>query len=592
MRTHDVGKPGDTRHHEQVPSVQKAFAKDVKSLIRVIEQMGNPFCEDSADLLVLDTKEIVPKCVVEAVSGAKMKGQSMYDKYVEERLNKRSKPITDTIQRCNLSLFGTPEKRQSRKTGNQVADLKSDCRLFSRLYIACQAREGNLEEFFKHENSSSPPALSCHGKMRTGQKSKLITCVEVSTKVERPPVDAVVLDGAAIVNMLPPGKCKTFKEYAETVFLPYIVNFRAQNVKRIDLVWDRYLENSLKQGTREARGTGTRRRVCDNAAIPLNWKSFLRLDDNKKELFQYLTAGVQSLRISDVDVISTADVDIISSTTIDKAGLAPCNHEEADTRIFVHARDASVNGMKKILIRTVDTDVVILAIAFAKKLEVEELWVAFGVGKHLRYFPIHKIAGSLTIQQCEGLPFFHALTVCDTVSYFSGKGKKTAFQAWKCYPEATEVFCALSLPQTMLSEQQFRVLERFVVIMYSRTSPHQDVNHARQSMFSQGTRSIESIPPTQAALEQHVKRAAFQAGHVWGRTLDPIQELPSAADWGWHLSSDGWTPTWSTLPEASEACNELIKCGCKSACRGLCKCTKANLPCTALCTCNGNCYQE
>ena len=130
------------------------------------------------------------------------------------------------------------------------------------------------------------------------------------------------------------------------------------------------------------------------------------------------------------------------------------------------------------------------------------------------------------------------------------------------------------------------------VIMYSRTSPHQDVNHARQSMFSQGTRSIESIPPTQAAFEQHVKRAAFQAGQVWGRTLHPMQELPSATDWGWNLSSDGWIPTWSTLPEASKACNELIKCGCKNACRGLCKCTKANLPCTALCSCNGNCYQE
>lgn len=33
---------------------------------------------------------------VEAVSGAKIKGQSMYDNYVEERLKKRSKPITDT----------------------------------------------------------------------------------------------------------------------------------------------------------------------------------------------------------------------------------------------------------------------------------------------------------------------------------------------------------------------------------------------------------------------------------------------------------------------------------------------------------------
>ena len=303
--TYDVRKTADTRHHEQVPSVQKAFAKDVQNLIGVIEEMGNPFYEDSADLLVLDTKEIVPKCVVEAVSGAKAKGQSMYDKYVEERLDKRSKPITDTIKRCNLPLFGTPEKRQSSKTSNQVADLKSVCRLFSRLYIACQAREGNLEEFFKHENSPSPPALSCNGKMRSRQKSELITCVEVDTTLERPSVDAVVLDGAAIIHMLPPGKCKTFKEYAETVFLMYVSNYRAQNVKRIDLVWDRYIENSLKEGTSEARGTGTRRRFCDNAAIPLNWKSFLRLDDNKKELFQYLAARVQSLRLPNVEVIST-----------------------------------------------------------------------------------------------------------------------------------------------------------------------------------------------------------------------------------------------------------------------------------------------
>ena len=257
--------------------------------------------------------------------------------------------------------------------------------------------------------------------MRTGQKSELITCVEVETILERPSVDAIVVDTAAVVNMLPPGKCKTFKEYAESVFLAHIINHQTQNVKRIDLVWNRYLENSLNQGTREARGSGSRRRVCDNAAIPLSWKSFLRLDDNKTELFLYLAVSVASISIPDVGIISTTDVDVISSTTIDKDGLAPCNHEEADTRIFVHAKHASVSGMKKILIRTVDTDVVILAIAFLHKLEVEELWVTFVVGKHLRYLPIHKISSSLTIQQCEGLPFFHAVTGCDTVSYFAGQ---------------------------------------------------------------------------------------------------------------------------------------------------------------------------
>ena len=96
----------------------------------------------------------------------------------------------------------------------------------------------------------------------------------------------------------------------------------------------------------------------------------------------------------------------------------------------------------------------------------------------------------------------------------------------------------------------------------------------------------------QAALAQHVRRAAFQVGHVWGRSLDSVQELPSASDWGWLQSSDGWVLNWTSLPEASKACSELIRCGCKQACQGLCKCTRANLPCTALCTCNGSCYQE
>ena len=36
-------------HHEQVPCVQTTFAKDVQSLTREIENLGNPFTEDLPD---------------------------------------------------------------------------------------------------------------------------------------------------------------------------------------------------------------------------------------------------------------------------------------------------------------------------------------------------------------------------------------------------------------------------------------------------------------------------------------------------------------------------------------------------------------
>ena len=53
-------------------------------------------------------------------------------------------------------------------------------------------------------------------------------------------------------------------------------------------------------------------------------------------------------------------------------------------------------GLKKVLIRAVDTDVVVLVIAYARKLDLQELWIAFGVGNHFRYLSIHKTTTSLT----------------------------------------------------------------------------------------------------------------------------------------------------------------------------------------------------
>lgn len=57
------------------------------------------------------------------------------------------------------------------------------------------------------------------------------------------------------------------------------------------------------------------------------------------------------------------------------------------------------------------------------------------------------------------------------------------------------------MPQLMQSNKQLRVLEWFVILMYNQTTRHEDVNKALQFIFSQGTRSIESIPPGQAAIE-------------------------------------------------------------------------------------------
>ena len=154
--------------------------------------------------------------------------------------------------------------------------------------------------------------------------------------------------------------------------------------------------------------------------------------------------------------------------------------------------------------------------------------------------------------------------------------------------EATQAFEVLQLMQTDMSESALATVERFVVLLYDRTSGIMNVNDSRKYLFTQKARSLENYPPTLEALKQHIKRAIYQS-NCWNRALFYQQELPNPADWGWKKGSTGWEPLWTTLSEASQACYELICCGCNKGCSRWCKCVKAALKCTALCHCGGEC---
>ena len=69
---------------------------------------------------------------------------------------------------------------------------------------------------------------------------------------------------------------------------------------------------------------------------------------------------------------------------------------------------------------------VVLAISCFSQLCLDELWIHSGVGKNVRLIAAHEIACALGPAKCSALPVFHCLTGCDTVSSFSGKGKKSA----------------------------------------------------------------------------------------------------------------------------------------------------------------------
>ena len=75
-------------------------------------------------------------------------------------------------------------------------------------------------------------------------------------------------------------------------FAPYVLH-QLETANRVDLVFDEYRKDSLKAATRENRGSGQCQRVLPNALIPCDWKGFLRVDENKTELFRYLSEKVR-----------------------------------------------------------------------------------------------------------------------------------------------------------------------------------------------------------------------------------------------------------------------------------------------------------
>ncbi len=172
--------------------------------------------------------------------------------------------------------------------------------------------------------------------------------------------------------------------------------------------------------------------------------------------------------------------------------LAPCTHEEADTRIILRAGRRSPGGSTSQLLHTVDTDVIFAGMLW-KQLVV--VWDATSTGCHLHEISAHRILNSLGSVIFKSPPVFHAFTGCDTVSCFAGRGKKTAFTVWSSHRAVTDAFLHLATsPTCPVSEACMACLEHLVIVMYDKTN---------EQSFTQKDRAYDASSSTRAALLQH-----------------------------------------------------------------------------------------
>ena len=160
---------------------------------------------------------------------------------------------------------------------------------------------------------------------------------------------------------------KTFREYCG-IEISEKVKRMANTLETVDVMFDVYRKASRKQETREAhegraKNKGVRVNIKKNYPVYRKFKQVLEVSENKTELFSFIAYTlVENFQHKRETIVATKGETVVSNLHIETKYLESCKKEEADGRMFLHALDMSRLGLKKLLMVTVDTDAVVIAL--------------------------------------------------------------------------------------------------------------------------------------------------------------------------------------------------------------------------------------
>ena len=580
-------------HNECSKTRMERDDSDEGRIVVSLQQHG--VFQDGPDTLrnIMNNDLVTPE-IQDSLLSAELLGHEQMQVFVARRLCEPS----DSDQHLNLK---SPIHKNRAKTFSSLYEVVQPCRgkqdtikvdrnILQRLITAYRAgREVHLENILQHELMAVPLSLattsgSLHSTNKSVMANILTQQVEVPANITVVEPSCLLIDGQALVMALgKPTDIATFGQYADT-FTNTVFRMGA-NFGRIDVVFDRYQQESIKTGTRTKRNQRHRpvRRMMENdplVPLPSDWSSFMALEENKADLALLLSSHLieHSRRVESVVVTAGG---FVEATTVKSShpeldiSFLRADHEEADTRLILHCVHAR---METIVVSARDTDVLLLLLAHYDKMGCTRLYMKAGTSKEPKYFPVHAIREVLSADQIDTLLAFHAVTGCDSVSQFCGHGKKTAWQVFQKHHKDLA-----DLGKGCLTENTVASAEKFICKMYG--SPKVDTcNKARVKLFCIG-RAQENLPPTSDAAKFHIMRSHYQAS-VWNQAHLQHPDLLPVTEMGWMHSEGQLVPRLLSLPPIPKACKEITTCGCTKGCLSQrCSCRKIRMECIEACNC-------
>ena len=579
---------------------KKIDEESVQKIIDTVKSFDNPFlCKESSSIVHLSSGLEADKETNACYLNAKKTGEEAVDEFCKERLVEKKLDFYDPIKLTKLKTFDDMVSRPKSKAKLTIQSAKEDKQLFKRLLLLAQEQKLDLVDLLSYPLSSVPPALgNFDGSLRKTNKSALFKCLEKLEPSCRVTFDnsfsdstALLVDGMAFLHKQKPSE--TFADFASKLMRQLLAIAKAYGARRVDFVIDQYNKVSIKNSERSRRMTSANviRLTRASQKMPSSLADFLCVSKNKEALFDLLLNEWEnswSDRDVSLFVSKKGECFMLSGSPNSKVSVPElsCDHEEADTRLFLHAHHAVLKNYKRILIYSPDTDVLVLACNFYFSLNVG-LFILSASGLHLKLFDVGAIAAKLGRDCASALLGLHAFSGCDSVSSFFGKGKQKCFSSMMDCESSQEFFSALGsdwdVSSTLMSQCEY------VVCQLYGWKGESDINSVRYNCFKMKTCADSALPPNKDSLLLHLKRANYQS-RIWRLSLQTNIEAPNPENHGWTRHEDEDTTlkvVWSTMPIAPDELMEKTTCSCKkSGCKKMnCGCFKRNIKCSTICRC-------
>ena len=333
-----------------------------------------------------------------------------------------------------LSTFVPTKKAKTTKEA-KAEMTNSDRSLFARLLVVGRTREIDLEKIMSYPLCAvSVPLATADGSMYTIKKSDLMLVIESECPdciIEHTKdTSALIVDSMVLIRSLPAHAIpSTFGELADVILKLLIGRSRKYNAERVDFVIDTYITPSIKGAERSKRGDTTHVRELHisnkHVKIPNDWQTFLKAGVNKSAMLKFIVEHwMQTATGCPIMLYVTTEKScsrlVLSQDQPPICETVPAlttDHEEADTRLIMHAVHAS-EQFRAVIIDSVDADVGVMALGHSKKFLCEQLALLTGKSENKRLIDLTAVSEKLGERMIQALIGLHAFTGCDFTSGF------------------------------------------------------------------------------------------------------------------------------------------------------------------------------